>query len=228
VSYFLNIETATTVCSVSISKNEELLFLRELNEGFTHAENLHLFIQEALRETGINPDQLSAIAVSKGPGSYTGLRIGVSSAKGLAYALNIPLISINTLQLIALAAFSLKNEAAFYCPMIDARRMEVYTSLFDSELSEKTRTEALIIDEKSIEKYSLYPKIYYFGDGMPKCKALLSTQKNASFIEDLVPSAKNMPKLVTKKFISKDFEDLVHFEPLYLKDFLIKKKKTAV
>ncbi|PBQ33080.1 tRNA (adenosine(37)-N6)-threonylcarbamoyltransferase complex dimerization subunit type 1 TsaB [Sphingobacteriaceae bacterium] len=226
--YLLNIETATTVCSVSISNNGELIFSRELNEGFTHAENLHLFIEQGLKESGIKAKDLSAIAVSKGPGSYTGLRIGVSTAKGLAYALNIPLISIDTLQLMAFAAFEQVQEEAFYCPMIDARRMEIYTAVYDWKLNSQSAVEALIVDENSSTKFNAYSKIYYLGDGMPKCKSLLETRSNAAFIENIYPSAKNMVKLTFNKFQAKTFENLAYFEPFYLKDFMILKKKDKI
>jgi len=228
LNYILNIETATTVCSVSLSKNGELLFFKELNDGFTHAENLHLFIEEAFKETGIAAKQLSAIAVSKGPGSYTGLRIGVSTAKGLAYALGIPLISVDTLQLMALAAYTQREEDAAYCAMIDARRMEIYTAVYDKGLKRKTEIEALIVDESSIKKFSAYPKIYYFGDGMPKCKLLLERQTNSVFIDGIYPSARHMCSLVYTKYMNTDFEDLAYFEPFYLKDFMVLKKKTQI
>lgn len=225
--YILNIETATTVCSVSVSKNNELLSCIELDNGFTHAENLHLFIESVLKEANITASQLNAIAVSKGPGSYTGLRIGVSAAKGLAYALNIPLISIDTLQIMAASALTIKNEPALYCPMIDARRMEVYSSVYDHELKQQQLVEALIIDELSVAKFNVDKPVYFFGDGMPKCKALLITLSNAGFIENITPSARYMPALAFKKFTAQAFEDVAYFEPFYLKDFLILKKKSA-
>ena len=228
MSYILNIETATTVCSVSLAQGEKLLFCKELNEGFTHAENLHLFIDQALKETGIAAKQLDAVAVSKGPGSYTGLRIGVSTAKGLAYALNIPLISINTLQIMAASAFSQQKEQILYCPMIDARRMEVYTAIFDAKLQAKTSTEAFIVDEVSVQKFKTYPKICYFGDGMPKCRDLLRLNENAAFLEEIHPSARYMPALSHEKFLNAHFENLAYFEPFYLKDFLISGKKSKV
>ena len=227
MSYLLNIETATTVCSVSISENENLLFFKEINEGFTHAENLHLFIEQALKETGIKSQQLSAISVSKGPGSYTGLRIGVSAAKGLAYALNIPLISVDTLQIMVNSAFIKQKEPGVYCPMIDARRMEVYTALYNSELQILSPIEALIIDESSILKFNSYPKVFYFGDGMPKCRGILSEMENAFFIEEIQPSVESISTLVYKKFLANEFENTAYFEPFYLKDFMILKKKTT-
>lgn len=227
MAYLLNIETATTVCSVSISKNEEVLFCKELNEGFTHAENLHVFIQEALTECGLKPNQLNAIAVSKGPGSYTGLRIGVSTAKGLAFALRIPLISVDTLKIMTLAAQAKLNENAVYCPMIDARRMEVYTAAFDVNLNTLKETEALIVTNESINAYANYSKVIYFGDGMNKCREVLSQHTNSDFLEGIVPSARFMSAIAFQKFEKKLFENLAYFEPFYLKDFMITKKKSV-
>lgn len=226
-SYLLHIDTATTMCSVAISKDEQLIFCEELNEGFTHAENLHIFIIKVLAAANITPTDLNAVVVSKGPGSYTGLRIGVSTAKGLAYALNIPLISINTLQLMTVAAVNQINEDAHYCPMIDARRMEVYTATFSNTLQELQPTEAGIIEESSIHKYNNSVKTFFFGDGMPKCRALLQNNTNAFFIENILPSARHMIIPAYHKFISKEFEDIAYFEPFYLKDFLVGKKKKS-
>lgn len=226
--YILNIETATTMCSVSIAKNGALIFCKEINDGFTHAENLHLFVEEALKESNLSVNDLSAVAVSKGPGSYTGLRIGVSAAKGLAYALKIPLVSVDTLQIMSHAATKLHPENALYCPMIDARRMEVYTALYDHELKHITPVEALIVDKETIEKFTSDSKIYFFGDGMPKCKPLLQTLPNAGFIDNIVPSAKDMCALSHKKFTENIVEDVAYFEPFYLKDFLILKKKNEL
>lgn len=224
MALILNIETATTVCSVSISENDKLIALKEIDNGFTHAENLHVFIKELLTQTNINITDLNAIAVSKGPGSYTGLRIGVSSAKGLCYALNIPLISINTLQVMT-NSIVVRKENACYCPMLDARRMEVYTAIFDLNLNEVLPTEALIINEESVEKFKKYSSIYFLGDGMPKCRDILSGISNAKFIENIKPSAQHMLTLSYKKFKEKAFEDVAYFEPFYLKDFMISPKK---
>lgn len=214
------------MCSVGISHEEKLIFCKELNEGFTHAENLHLFIQEGLNESGIKSTQLSAIGVSKGPGSYTGLRIGVSSAKGLAYALNIPLISVSTLQLMAAGAIAQQKEEAIYCPLIDARRMEVYSAVYNgADLSPLSEIEALIVDEQSIQKFKDYPKIFFFGDGMPKCRSALSQLGNAHFIESIYPSARHMVNLIYSRFQDRNLEDTAYFEPFYLKDFIAGKKK---
>lgn len=225
MNFILNIETATTVCSVSISQNEKILFYKEINEGYTHAENLHLFIVQALEETKLKANQLTAIGVSKGPGSYTGLRIGVSAAKGLAYALKIPLISVDTLRIMVEKAYMQKKEKAFYCPMIDARRMEVYTCMYDEYLNPVTSIEALVVDSNSLEKFGTYPKLYFFGNGMPKCRSLLETTKNAAYIDGIYPSANSMTDIIYRKFLKKDFEDLAYFEPFYLKDFMISAKK---
>lgn len=222
--FFLNIETSSSVCSVSISKNEQLICYKETQTGFVHAEKLHFYIKDVLDETKINLRELSAISVSKGPGSYTGLRIGVSAAKGLSFATKIPLISINTLKCMAQQALILKNEIAFYAPLIDARRMEVYTSIYDSKLNMIIPAEALIVDANSIKKYEVYSKIFFFGEGMLKCKQLLSKLSNADFIEGITPSSKFMCQLVYEKFIAQDFEDVTAFEPLYLKDFFMHPK----
>jgi tRNA threonylcarbamoyladenosine biosynthesis protein TsaB len=224
LAVLLHIETATSNCSVSVSDNEQILATVELNEGFTHAEHLHPFIEQALQKAKLTPSQLNAIAVSEGPGSYTGLRIGVSAAKGLCFALNIPLISVNTLQSLSVAAIKLITEKdVIFCPMLDARRMEVYTAMFDSELNDLETTQPKIIDEQSVKAFDKGKFIYFFGDGMPKCKALLQQIKNAKFIEDLVPSSTNMLNLALTKYKNQQFEDIAYFEPLYLKEYFFKK-----
>lgn len=225
MAFILNIETSTTVCSVSLSKGGNLISFKEINNGYTHAENLHVFIEEVIKEASITLKDLNAVAVSKGPGSYTGLRIGVSAAKGLAYSLNIPLIALDTLEIMT-NSILVKERAAIYCPMVDARRMEVYTAVYDHDLIQLKNTEALIVDESSISQFSSYPKIYFFGDGMEKCKMVLSALKNAEFIETILPGAKAMCDLSYKKFTAKSFEDVAYFEPFYLKDFLILTKKS--
>ncbi len=220
----LHIETSTTMCSVALSENDTLLATKEINEGYTHAENLHVFIQNLLNETKTETADLNAIVVSKGPGSYTGLRIGVSAAKGLAYALKIPMISLDTLLIMAVQARKSCSDTDFLCPMLDARRMEVYTAVYDSTLKRRTEIQALIVDENSISQFSHYPNIRFFGDGMNKCKSILSQLNHAGFIEGIVPSAKDMVALAYAKYQNKDFEDVAYFEPFYLKDFLILKK----
>jgi tRNA threonylcarbamoyladenosine biosynthesis protein TsaB len=225
MSLILNIETATTVCSVALSKDGLLLGLKELDAGYTHAENLHIFIDEALKKAGFEASQLQAVALSKGPGSYTGLRIGSSTAKGLAFALGIPLISIDTLSIMAYMAFNRINDEAFYCPLIDARRMEVYTRTFDAEMNAQSDIEALVVEEKTIEKFKNYGKIYFFGNGMEKCREIFSKLPHAEFIKNIYPSAEFMCRASFDKFNNRQFEDVAYFEPLYLKDFIATAKK---
>lgn len=225
MALILNIETATTACSVSLAKDGQLLHFIEYDNGYSHAENLHPFIQQLLKESNTHVNALKAIAVSKGPGSYTGLRIGVSAAKGLAYAMNVPLISVDTLQTMSVAAREKLTDVSFFCPMIDARRMEVYTSVYDKNLVAQQKIEALIINETSIEQFKKYQNICFFGNGYLKAKDILSQIPGSSFLESVQPSAKNMIELSFNKYVSKDFENVNYFEPFYLKDFLILKKK---
>ena len=227
MDYILNIETATTVCSVSLSMDGNILGYKEIDNGFTHSENLHLFINELLIDLNISIKQLSAIAISKGPGSYTGLRIGVSAAKGLAYALNIPLISVDTLKIMAYQVSQLRTGFDFFCPMIDARRMEVYTCVYDAQLNSKIHTQALIIDSLSIKTFDSFSSICFFGDGMLKCKEAISLLQNAVCIDNIKASSQYMCALSYEKFLKQDFEDIAYFEPFYLKDFLITSKKPS-
>ncbi|MGZ3864939.1 MAG: tRNA (adenosine(37)-N6)-threonylcarbamoyltransferase complex dimerization subunit type 1 TsaB [Bacteroidia bacterium] len=219
----LCIETSTTVCSVCVTADEKILASKEINNGYTHAENLHIFIGEVLKEANLNFAQLSAIAVSKGPGSYTGLRIGVSAAKGLCYALNIPLISVDTLQSMAMAVVSNKKEDIYYCPMIDARRMEVYCAVYDKNGKEILPVNALVLDENSIRVFALDKPVCFFGDGMPKAKQLLQGINGAVFTEDIMPSAKNMKSIANTKLHLNSLENVALFEPFYLKEFFTKK-----
>ena len=221
----LHIETATGNCSVSVSDDEQILATVELNEGFTHAEHLHPFIEQALQQANLKPTQLNAVAVSAGPGSYTGLRIGLSAAKGLCYALNIPLISVSTLQSLSAGAVKfVEKEDALLCPMLDARRMEVYTAMFDRELNEIKKTEPKIMDENSIKEFDKGKTIYFFGDGVPKCKELLEKIRGSKFIEGFVPSSKHMIAIALKKYSDQQFEDVAYFEPFYLKEYFFKTK----
>jgi tRNA threonylcarbamoyladenosine biosynthesis protein TsaB len=196
---------------------------KEVNDGYTHAENLHVFIEEVLKRSNITSKDLNAIAVGSGPGSYTGLRIGVSAAKGLAYALQIPLIAVNTLQTMSAMAIQENSSSDLYCPMLDARRMEVYTAIYDKNLSVIKETSAQIITPENLSFFETGKTICFFGDGMLKCKELLSRIKNASFVEGIVPSSEALAQLSFQKFKAKQFEDVAYFEPFYLKDFLINK-----
>ena len=223
--YILNIETATKNCSVSISKNGELVAIKELNNGnYSHAEVLHPFINNVLKEANIDFENLSAIAVSKGPGSYTGLRIGVSAAKGLCFSLQIPLISINTL---ASLAHSISIENGTIIPMLDARRMEVYAAIFDSNYNQVREIKAEIIDQISFLKELEKSKVFFLGDGAEKCKSILK-HKNAVFVDGIFPSAKEMCSLAYVKYKKNDIEDVAYFEPFYLKDFIAVPQKKKI
>lgn len=225
----LCIETATKVCSVAIGKDGKALSLKETREDYSHAEKLTLFIGEALQEAGFEIKQIDAVAVSKGPGSYTGLRIGVSTAKGICYALNKPLISVETLKAMAWGMRKeIKDPEVFLCPMIDARRMEVYAAVFDCELNVIRETQAEIIDEYSYNELLKKKKIKFFGDGAAKCKSVLQNNKNAVFIEDFDPSARFMAAIAEEAYINGGFENVAYFEPYYLKEFLATKPKKLI
>lgn len=217
LSYILNIETATKNCSVALAKEGKTIFYKEIaEEGYSHAERLHVFIEEIIKEVGITLQDLSAVAVSQGPGSYTGLRIGVSAAKGLCYALNIPLIAIDTVQALA-SQVTISN--GLIIPMIDARRMEVYSAVFAPNLEQKREVLAEIITENSFE--NLQETLYFVGDCAEKCKSVL-TKENYIFLDEIVyPSAKEMSFLSFEKFKKSDTVDVAYFEPYYLKDFMI-------
>lgn len=215
--YILNIETATKNCSVSLAKDGVTIGLKEIAEqNFSHAEKLHIFIADLLSEHQITFNDLKAIAVSQGPGSYTGLRIGVSSAKGLCYALNIPMIAIDTL---ALLANKIKIENGIIVPMIDARRMEVYTAFFNAS-HEKTRAiEAEIIDELSY--LEINAKMHLVGDGIAKFKNVLTNEKFIFHDDVIFPSANEMSAMSFNAYKKSDFVDVAYFEPYYLKDFIL-------
>lgn len=224
----LNIETATEVCSVNLAHDGEILVEKESSEGLNHSQLLTVFIDELFRENNFEPAQLDAVAVSKGPGSYTGLRIGVSVAKGLCYSLGIPLIAVGTLK--ALGKYAVQNredyiqgignaEDALFCPMIDARRMEVYTALFNAKGDKIKPVSAKIIDENSFLEYLNQHPVLFFGNGAEKCKPAL-THSNAVFSGPLKASARFMIKLAEEKYNNNDFEDVAYFEPFYLKNFI--------
>jgi tRNA threonylcarbamoyladenosine biosynthesis protein TsaB len=220
MALILNIETSTPVCSASIAINGNVIALKESFDDKSHASLLTIFISELLSENQIKWEQIEAVSVSEGPGSYTGLRIGVSVAKGICYAKNIPLIAVNTLQAMALmASHTITDKEVLLCPMIDARRMEVYSAIFNHNTSEYRKISAEIIDENSFVTELSKNKVAFFGNGVDKCKAHL-THKNAIFIESIYPSAKFMAPLAQKAFDSHQFKDAAYFEPLYLKDFV--------
>ncbi|MFN4235202.1 MAG: tRNA (adenosine(37)-N6)-threonylcarbamoyltransferase complex dimerization subunit type 1 TsaB [Bacteroidia bacterium] len=223
----LCIETATKMCSVALYKGENLLAIKEQGGAYAHAENLTVFIQQVISDAQISFNQLSAIAVSKGPGSYTGLRIGVSTAKGLAYALNKPIIGIDTLTSMAnLARQKINYQNEFLCPMIDARRMEVYCAIFDQNQNIIKPISADIITENVFDKYIGESKIVIFGDGSQKCKELFKNKTNYIFLQDEFISAKGLIIPALKKLNNNELDDVVYFEPFYLKDFISSSSKT--
>ena len=229
MSILLGIETATKVCSIALSKDNELLAIEELGGEYSHAENVTNFIDKVVKKASINFSDIDAIAVSKGPGSYTGLRIGVSSAKGLCYALNKPLIAIDTLQAMALRmAKQTSDKNLLFCPMIDARRMEVYTAIYNANNELIEPISAKIIDETSFSQLLTNQKVMFFGDGAEKCKRLFAENENALFNNDVLPSAIEINELAVKKFNNNQLEDVAYFEPFYLKDFIATTPKKLI
>ena len=218
MSKILNIETSTTVCSVSISENGACKCFRENFNGNNHSELIGVFTQEVLAEAGVEPKDLDAVALSIGPGSYTGLRIGTSFAKGLCYGSDLKLITIPTLKIIAQNAkekYSIEDDALL-CPMIDARRMEVYNCIYDASLGQVRETQPEIIDENSFAEILQSKKVYFCGNGAAKCKPFI-THENAIFLDEVYPLATSMIKLADAAFESEDFADVAYFEPFYLK-----------
>jgi len=215
MTYILNIETATKNCSVSLAKDGEVLFCEEIaEEGYSHAEKLHVFIETVLKKANLTFNELSAVAVSQGPGSYTGLRIGVSAAKGLCLALSIPLIAVDTLQVLA---SQLKVDAGLIVPLIDARRMEVYTAVFTAQWQKISETKPEILTENSFQE--LQETVYFIGDCNEKAKTVLK-KENFIFIEKAIyPSARQMALMSFKLFQENKIVDVAYFEPFYLKEF---------
>lgn len=224
MAIILNIETSTRNCSVALSDGGRLLALRE-TEGNEHAARIALFVDEVLQEAGRQCSDIEAVAVSAGPGSYTGLRIGVSMAKGLAYSLDCPLISVSPLQAMALAAASKTAEDsalgnALFCPMIDAGRMEVYAALYNREGTEIRGISADIVDADTYADYLRQCPVVFCGNGCGKCRSVLQSYPTARFDEEIRPSARYMPVLAKRAYEQKKFEDVAYFEPFYLKDFI--------
>ncbi len=226
----LNIETSTDVCSAALAGDGKVLEKRELFEPNSHSKHTTLLIQDIFNKKGMPPiKSLDAVAVSAGPGSYTGLRIGTSVAKGICFALDIPLIAIDTLKVMTqavLASGTSYPEDTFFSPMIDARRMEVYTALHDHSLNVIEDTNAKIIDDSSFADVLEKNKVLFFGNGAAKCKDTIKNE-NAVFIDDIFPLASNMSPLAEKAFNENNFVDVAYFEPFYLKSFVatISKKK---
>jgi len=233
LSLILNIETATVVCSVALARDGQLIGLKESTSKNSHSSLLSLFMDEVIKSAGVEMADLDAIAISEGPGSYTGLRIGVAASKGLCFALDKPLIGVKTLQAMALGMTQFKksrpnNECEdniLYCPMIDARRMEVYCAIFNERGEEIRETKAEVIDKNSFKEYLEKNMIVIAGDGSLKCWTLFEKQLNAMFLEDFQASAKFMTGLSDEKFSNKKFENLAYFEPYYLKDFVAGKPR---
>lgn len=219
--YILHLETSTKVCSVALSRNGELIAVKETEEdGYSHGENLTLFIQDVLNQATISTKQLSAISVASGPGSYTGLRIGVSTAKGLCYPLSIPLIAIDSLK--SLTEIAKKTTISLnLCALIDARRMEVYNAIYDASGKQLKEISADIINESS---YLEYEPFLYFGDGAEKLNEIWE-DRNCTANLSIKSSAIGQVKLAYEKFQAGLFEDLAYFEPFYLKDFVGGTKK---
>lgn len=219
-TYILHLETATKVCSVALSLDGELIALKETEEdGYSHGENLNCFIENVLKEASIKIQQVSAISLASGPGSYTGLRIGAATAKGLCYALEIPLIAIDALTCLAEIAKE-KYPNSTLCPVIDARRMEVYNLFYHENGTLLKEISADIIDETS---YSEFEPFIYFGDGAEKLQEIWS-DKNCSIDSSIKSSASGQVKLAFQKFLERKFEDVAYWEPFYLKDFIAGKK----
>lgn len=224
MALILGIETSTKNCSVALFLGDKLISERSLlSEKYSHSETLTIFIQGLFNDTDYLLSDLDSISVSIGPGSYTGLRIGVSTAKGLCYALNIPLISVFTLQSMSQSISDEDPSFDLYCPMIDARRMEVYSAFYDNKNNEVRKIQADIIDSSTFS-HLLDKKIVFFGDGSEKCKDIINSEK-AVFLNDVYPSAKNLMKISNRKFKESNFEDIAYFEPFYLKDFIAGVKK---
>ena len=226
MALILCIETGTDICSVGLSRDGELISLRESDEGRDHAKRVGVFVDELLRENDIAPDELDAIAVGMGPGSYTGLRIGVSFAKGMCYGLQIPLVAVGSLD--ALAAVAIEdNEAgildvenwddAILCPMVDARRMEVYTRLFNAQGEPVSEVSAEIVTEESFAEWRKEKQLVIFGNGAAKCCEVLP---DATYI-NITPSARGLARLAEQRLQEGKTEDIAYFEPFYLKDFVV-------
>lgn len=222
MSVVLSIESSTKVGSIALHVDGQLLIYHESFIEKSHSEHLAKTLSNVLVEASVAPREVDAVAVSKGPGSYTGLRIGVSIAKGFCYAHDIKLIAVDTLLSMAYEIREMGLTDSLYCPMIDARRMEVYCQVFDKDLVPVNEVEAVIMDKNSFQQLLQYNKIYFFGNGSEKCKGLLN-HYGASFVDGIYPKAKNIGDLAVKKLSEGIVENLAYFEPYYLKEFMVKK-----
>lgn len=226
MSCILHIETSTDVCSVALSEDGHCIFSQEDMQGPSHAVTLGVFVDEAISFANSHAIPLDAVAVSCGPGSYTGLRIGVSMAKGVCYGMDLKLLSVPTLKVMCVPLLLREEfpEDALLCPMIDARRMEVYAAVYDRALREVRPTAADIVDENSYLEYLEKHPVYFFGNGAAKCKEKI-THPNAHFLDNVHPLAKWMFPLAERKMMNGQFEDVAYFEPFYLKEFVASKPK---
>ncbi len=227
MSGILCLETATKVCSVALSENDNIVFEKISYNGPSHAALLGLFVKEAIDFACDKAIKIDAIAISSGPGSYTGLRIGVSEAKGLCYGLDIPLISVPTLEIMASQVINSGYQYDYYCPMIDARRMEAYTAIYDNKLTLVKEISADIVDGNSYTDFLSHGKMLFFGDGSAKCKEIIGSP-NACFLDNIFPHAISMLSLANKYLKEKKFEDVAYFEPFYLKEFQATKAKNLI
>lgn len=229
MALILNIESSTEVCSVAVARDGAVLAYREDRHEKSHSTKLTVFVQETLQEISAEITELSAVSVSEGPGSYTGLRIGVSVAKGLCYGLNIPLIAINPLKAMALGCIKKHqpDDGILFCPMMDARRMEVYTAIYDKDLQTTNDVSAMIINERSFEDMLTERKMLFFGNGADKCRSVIQSP-NAVFDNDIRCSAVYMAPLANDAYVNQDFKDVAYFEPYYLKDFIATKPKSKI
>lgn len=227
MALILLIESSASVCSVALSSDGNVIAIREEFEANKHAEKLSLFCDEVMKEVGITPQQLNAVAVSGGPGSYTGLRIGTSTAKGYCFALDIPLIAIPTLEAMARGMKAESHYGELLCPMIDARRMEVYSAVYTTSFEEIEPTHPVVLDETSYVNTLTEKIVWFSGDGMPKAKELLSQNKNSRFTTLGLQSARNMAEAAEERFLRHQFENLAYYVPFYLKTFRPGPKRSA-
>lgn len=229
MSCILSIETSTDVCSVAMSENGQCIFKEEDHSGPNHAVSLGVFVDEALSFTDNHAIPLGAVAVSQGPGSYTGLRIGVSMAKGICYGRDVPLLAVPTLEVMAVPVLLNHEieEDALLCPMIDARRMEVYSAIYDRALKPLRDTRADVVDGDTYREFLDNHPVYFFGNGAAKCMETIN-HPNAHLIEGIEPLAKYMFPLAERKWVQKEYEDVAYFVPFYLKDFVAKMPKKLI
>ena len=229
MSTILHIETSTDICSVAVSENSQVIFQQEDRSGQNHAERLGTMVDEALSFTDNHAIPFDGVAVSCGPGSYTGLRIGVSMAKGICYGRELKLIAVPTLELLCVPVLlrEIPEEDALLCPMLDARRMEVYAGIYDRGLKPVREIGADVVDENTYREYLDKRPVYFFGNGAKKCMETIN-HPNAHLIDGIVPLAKWMQPLAERKFLNEQFEDVAYFVPYYLKDFVAKLPKKLI